>query len=94
MIQVILSFAALQFIGLGDVTQASWGSMLYWAKAYGALLANEWWWFVPPGLCIAILGAGLALISKSIEEIVDPRLRGEIRLSVLKKRSKARKAVI
>lgn len=77
MIQVILAFATLQFLGLGDISQASWGSMLYWAESAGALLANQWWWFIPPGLCIAILGAGLALINFGIDEIADPRLRSE-----------------
>lgn len=83
MVQVILAFAALQFLGLGDISQASWGSMLYWAKSQGALLAGQWWWFVPPGLCIAVLGAGLSLINFGIDEIADPRLRREPKAKVL-----------
>lgn len=83
MVQVILAFAALQFLGLGDISQASWGSMLYWAKSQGALLAGQWWWFVPPGLCIAVLGAGLSLINFGIDEIADPRLRREPKTKVL-----------
>ncbi|HEU5383457.1 MAG TPA: ABC transporter permease [Ktedonobacteraceae bacterium] len=75
MIQVILSFAALQFLGLGDITQTSWGTMLYWAQSRGALLGERWWWFIPPGLCIAVLGAGLSLINFGIDEVADPRLR-------------------
>lgn len=84
MIQVILSFAALQFLGLGDTTQASWGSMLQLAYDQNALLGHQWWWFVPPGLCIAILGAGLALINFGIDEVADPRLRSEPKIKVLK----------
>ncbi|HET8841245.1 MAG TPA: ABC transporter permease, partial [Ktedonobacteraceae bacterium] len=83
MVQVILAFAALQFLGLGDISQASWGSMLYWAKSQGALLAGQWWWFVPPGFCIAVLGAGLSLINFGIDEIADPRLRREPKTKVL-----------
>lgn len=90
MIQVILAFAALQFLGLGDTNQASWGSMLYWARTQGALLAGWWWWFVPPGLCIAVLGAGLALINFGIDEVADPRLRKEPKLKIVK----AKKAVV
>jgi peptide/nickel transport system permease protein len=76
MIQVILAFATLQFLGLGDTSQASWGGMLNLAYNQNALLAGQWWWFVPPGACIAVLGAGLSLINFGIDELADPRLRG------------------
>ena len=76
-IYVVLTWAALEFLGLGDGTIPSWGSMLYWAQQAGALGGGLWWWFVPPGACIAILGAGLSLINFGIDEIADPRLRVE-----------------
>lgn len=76
-IYAILAEAGLQFLGIGDVTTASWGSMLYWAANNDALLLGAWWWFVPPGLCIAILGAGLAFVNFGIDEMADPRLRAE-----------------
>jgi peptide/nickel transport system permease protein len=85
MIQVILAQAALEFLGLGDISQASWGSLLYWANANGALLGGWWWWFIPPGLCIALLGAGLSLINFGIDEIADPRLRSEPKINVQNK---------
>ena len=72
---IILAWAALEFLGLGDGTIPSWGGMLYWAQQAGALGGGLWWWFIPPGLCIAILGAGLALINFGIDEVADPRLR-------------------
>lgn len=84
MIQVILAQAALEFLGLGDISQASWGSLLYWASNNGALLGGKWWWFIPPGLCIAILGAGLSLINFGIDEVADPRLRSEPKIKVQK----------
>ena len=40
-----------------------------------ALLFGAWWWFAPPGLLIAILGAGLSLINFSIDEVINPKLR-------------------
>jgi oligopeptide/dipeptide ABC transporter ATP-binding protein len=49
--------------------------MLYWAQASGAELARAWWWFVPPGLCIALVGTGLAFINFGIDDLVNPRLR-------------------
>jgi peptide/nickel transport system permease protein len=76
-IYVVLTWAALEFLGLGDGTIPSWGSMLYWAQQAGALGGGLWWWFVPPGACIALLGAGLSLINFGIDEIADPRLRRE-----------------
>lgn len=84
MIQVILAFATLQFLGLGDISQASWGGMLYWAQSAGALLGGRWWWFIPPGACIAVLGAGLSLINFGIDEVADPRLRSEPKIKVPK----------
>ena len=74
---VILAEASLEFLGLGDATTVSWGSLFYWAQKDDALFLGMWWWFVPPGLCIALLGAGLALINNGIDEIADPRLRSE-----------------
>ncbi len=85
-IYVILAEASLEFIGLGDINTITWGSMLYWAQNNGALILGAWWWFVPPGLCIAVLGAGLALINFGIDEIADPRLRREPRLRQRKRR--------
>ena len=89
MIQVILAFAALQFLGLGDSQQASWGGMLYQAYNQNALLGHQWWWFIPPGLCIAVLGAGLALINFGIDEVADPRLRSEPKIKMPKLKKKA-----
>ncbi len=83
-IYVILTWAVLEFLGLGDGTIPSWGSMLYWAQQAGALGGGLWWWFIPPGACIAILGAGLSLINFGIDEIADPRLRPERPIKVAK----------
>ncbi len=83
---IVLAWAALEFLGLGDGTIPSWGGMLYWAQQAGALGGGLWWWFIPPGLCIATLGAGLALINFGIDEIADPRLRPERPMKVEKTR--------
>ncbi|WP_297162070.1 ABC transporter permease [Thermogemmatispora sp.] len=80
-IYVILAAAGLEFLGLGDVTVVDWGTMFYWAQNNDALLLGAWWWFAAPGLCIALLGAGLALINFGIDEIANPRLRSEARPS-------------
>jgi peptide/nickel transport system permease protein len=68
---------ALEFLGLGDTSQASWGVILYWAKNNTALITGKWWQFVPAGLCVATLCAGLAFINFGIDELANPRLRAE-----------------
>jgi len=76
-IQVLLAVAGLEFLGLGDSSIVSWGTMLNGAYTSSALILGAWWWFAPPGLCIALLGAGLALLNFGIDEFADPRLRRE-----------------
>jgi peptide/nickel transport system permease protein len=76
---VILAETALEYLGLGDITASTWGNMLFSASTNSALLRGAWWWFLPPGLCIAILGAALTFINFGIDEIANPRLRNESR---------------
>jgi peptide/nickel transport system permease protein len=71
----ILTQSSLAFLGLSDVSSWSWGTMLYWAQGSQALELGAWWWFVPPGLCIALVGMSLALINFGIDEFINPRLR-------------------
>lgn len=71
----ILAEIGLEFLGLSDVTATSWGNILYWATNINALGLGAWWWFAPAGLCIALLGAGLAFLNFGIDEITNPRLR-------------------
>jgi peptide/nickel transport system permease protein len=68
---------ALEFLGLGDTSKASWGVILYWAQNNAALIVGKWWQFVPAGLCVALLCAGLTFINFGIDELANPRLRAE-----------------
>ena len=76
-IYAVLAQVGLEFLGLGDVTIISWGTMFYWAQNNEALLLGAWWWFLAPGFCVALLGAGLAFINFGIDELANPRLRKE-----------------
>jgi peptide/nickel transport system permease protein len=69
------TFVALAFLGVVDPSRWSWGSMLFWAEANNAAQVNAWWWFLPPGICIALLGTSLALLNFGIDEFINPRLR-------------------
>ncbi|MFB8210160.1 MULTISPECIES: ABC transporter permease [unclassified Streptomyces] len=73
----ILSEITLAFIGVADISNWNWGTVLFWAQSSQALAQGAWWWFVPAGLCIALLGMSLALINFGIDEFVNPRLRTE-----------------
>jgi ABC-type dipeptide/oligopeptide/nickel transport system permease subunit len=66
---------ALAFIGLADLNSWSLGTMLYWAQSQGALQIGAWWWFVPPGLALALMGTSLVLLNTGIDELGNPRLR-------------------
>ena len=74
-VYAVLAAAALQFIGLGDPTDLSWGTMLFWAKNNGAILAGSPLWAIVPGLCIAMLGGAFALLNYAFDEISNPALR-------------------
>jgi peptide/nickel transport system permease protein len=66
---------ALAFIGLADLNSWSLGTILYWAEGQQALQLGAWWWFVPPGLAVALMGSGLVLLNTGIDELGNPRLR-------------------
>ncbi len=71
----IFSQAALVFLGVGNVSDISWGSILHYAFSSGALGTGKWWYFVPPGIFILLLIYGFILVGYSLEEILNPRLR-------------------
>jgi peptide/nickel transport system permease protein len=73
----ILSEAALSFLGLGDPTRISWGTMLENAFESGAPSAGAWWYVIPPGLCITLLVLAVSLIGFLFEEFINPRLQKE-----------------
>jgi peptide/nickel transport system permease protein len=71
----VVGEAGLDFIGLGNPSVVSWGTMLYWAQNTSALLNGAWWWVLAPGICISLVGLGAVLISVSLEDLFNPRLR-------------------
>ncbi len=71
----------LEFLGLGDISQVTWGTNLYWATNDLALLTGSWWTFVPTGVSIALVSLSLTLINFGIDELANPRLISERYLS-------------
>lgn len=74
-IAAVIGEATLEFIGLGNVAAVTWGTMLFWAQNNGALLFGAWWWFLPPGIFIGMLGTSFALMNFAIDEISNPKIR-------------------
>ena len=71
---VILSEAALSFLGLGvppDVP--TWGSML--AESRDTLVANKWWLAVFPGVAIMLTVLSFNILGDWLRDFLDPRLR-------------------
>ncbi|WP_328295444.1 ABC transporter permease [Kineococcus sp. NBC_00420] len=71
----ILAEAGLEFLGLGDTSVVSWGTMIYWAQNSSALLTGQWALLFAPGLCIALLAMSLTLINFGVDAVSNPRLR-------------------
>ncbi|CAN5151255.1 hypothetical protein BH11ACT5_BH11ACT5_05470 [soil metagenome] len=71
----ILAEAGLEYLGLGDSSVVSWGTMLFWAQNSNALLTGQWSLLFAPGLCIALLATSLTLINFGVDGISNPRLR-------------------
>ena len=71
----VLTAAGLQFLGLGDPSSLSWGTMLYWAQNQGALVSGFPAWALSPGLAVALLGVSFALLNYAFDEISNPALR-------------------
>lgn len=67
----------LEFLGLGDVSAVTWGTILYWAQNDSALLTGAWWTFAPAGLCVALVGFGLSMLNSGFDAITNPRLQVE-----------------
>jgi peptide/nickel transport system permease protein len=71
----ILAETTLSFLGLGDPTRVSWGSMLEDAFDVGAMTTGAWWYIVPPGVCVVVVVLAFTLVGQALEEVFNPRLR-------------------
>ncbi|MEM3712804.1 MAG: ABC transporter permease [Thermoproteota archaeon] len=74
----MLAEAGLSMIGAGidPSTESSLGVMLQRAQQGEAVRLGRWWCFVPPGIVLVIITTSLLMLSTSIDEYFNPRLRG------------------
>jgi peptide/nickel transport system permease protein len=70
----ILSETTLTFLGLGNPTEVSWGSMINQAFNQGAITSGAWWYILPPGVAILIVVLGFTLVGRAVENILNPRM--------------------
>jgi len=77
--------AGLGILGLGDATEVSWGSMLYWAQVSSSLYTGAWWEMLVPAIALALTGGALALINMSIDQVSNPKLKTGPHMKVWKK---------
>ncbi|MCD0481055.1 ABC transporter permease [Streptacidiphilus sp. ASG 303] len=72
----ILSEATLTFLGLGDPTDVTWGSMLSAALSQGAVTYGAWWYLMAPGTAILLVVLGFTLTGRTVEHLLNPRTGG------------------
>jgi peptide/nickel transport system permease protein len=73
--RAIVYEASISLLGLGDSTIVTWGQILHDALTGGAVLNGLWWWVIPPGLFIALMGMTFAFIGFAMDKILHPKLR-------------------
>jgi peptide/nickel transport system permease protein len=72
---VIVYEASVSLLGLGDSSIVTWGQILESALNQGAVINNLWWWVIPPGLMIALMGMAFAFIGSAMDKILHPKLK-------------------
>ncbi|MEI8131697.1 MAG: ABC transporter permease [Leptolinea sp.] len=74
---VVISFAALSFLGIGtEVGYADWGQLLSFARNWIPNLFTYWYIVVYPGLALILFVLGWNLVGDALRDIMDPRMRG------------------
>jgi len=75
---VVLSFAALSFLGIGlPEGFADWGQVVSFARSFIISLDTYWYIIVFPGVALLLYGLGWNLIGDALRDILDPKLRGK-----------------
>jgi len=75
MATAVLSESGLSFLGLGDPTTWSWGTILKKAWDAGAVIdtPNPWWWWFWPSIFIVFFVVSFNLLGTGINEILNPK---------------------
>jgi peptide/nickel transport system permease protein len=71
----IFDETALSFLGLGDPSTISLGSIMEHAFERAAISTGAWWAIVPPGVLVTLLILACSLVGGALEDALNPRLR-------------------
>ncbi len=63
----ILVEATLSFLGMGSVTDVTWGVMIQNAFNYGGILLKKYNWIMAPGLAIMLMQLAIYMINQYVE---------------------------
>jgi peptide/nickel transport system permease protein len=75
---VVLTFAALSFLGIGAPEgYADWGQLLSFARNWITSLTTYWYIVVWPGLALVLFVLGWNLLGDALRDILDPKMRGK-----------------
>ena len=69
----IVAEGGLAFLGLGDTSTISWGSMIGNNKGY---ILEAWWTVTFPGFAIFFTVLSISLIGDGLQDAFNPKLRG------------------
>jgi len=74
-VYTVATAAGLQFLGLGNSGEITWGTMLHFAQQNGAIESGNAYWALAPGAAVALMGTSFALLNYAFDEITNPALR-------------------
>ncbi|HLX34386.1 MAG TPA: ABC transporter permease [Candidatus Limnocylindrales bacterium] len=83
-VYTVAAAAGLQYLGLGNSGDITWGTMLHFAQQNAAIESGNIAWALAPGAAVALLGTSFALLNYAFDEITNPALR-----AVRKRRGRA-----
>jgi peptide/nickel transport system permease protein len=74
---LVISFAALSFLGIGtEVGYADWGQLISFARNWIPALSTYWYIVVFPGMALLLFALAWSLVGDALRDIMDPRMRG------------------
>jgi peptide/nickel transport system permease protein len=73
----VLSEAGLSFLGLGDPSTWSWGTIIKKAWDAGAIIdtPNPYWWWFAPSMAIVLYVVCFNLLGNAINDALNPKSR-------------------
>jgi len=69
----IFTQASLVFLGVGNITDLSFGLLLHNAFEGGDIIGGFWWTSLFPGLFLTLIIIGFVFIGRSLEQILNPK---------------------